>query len=162
MGNFNRGNRSGGRGFGNDRGRGSKFGGGRDRGPVEMHKVVCSDCGDNCEVPFRPTGDKPVFCSDCFKKQGGGNSRGSRDSGRGGFRPQQSNYKEDFEKLNKKLDKIINMILEDSRAIKKEADSAAVKTIVKKIMKKPAAKKVTKKVVKGKVSTKKLATKKKK
>jgi len=32
-----------------------------------MHKAVCSECGKDCEVPFKPTGDKPVFCSDCFR-----------------------------------------------------------------------------------------------
>lgn len=39
------------------------FGGAR----AEMHKAVCSECGQKCEVPFRPTGGKPVFCSNCFK-----------------------------------------------------------------------------------------------
>lgn len=43
------------------------FGGG-DRGgaPGGMHPAVCSDCGDNCEVPFRPTGERPIFCGKCF------------------------------------------------------------------------------------------------
>ena len=41
-----------------------------------MHSAVCSDCGRRCEVPFRPTGEKPVFCSDCFsKKRDGDNDR---------------------------------------------------------------------------------------
>ncbi len=26
-----------------------------------MHSAVCDDCGKRCEVPFRPTGDKPIF-----------------------------------------------------------------------------------------------------
>jgi len=26
-----------------------------DRGPREMHKVTCSDCGEEAEVPFKPT-----------------------------------------------------------------------------------------------------------
>lgn len=34
-----------------------------------MHKAVCSKCGKDCEVPFKPTGEKPVFCNDCFKSQ---------------------------------------------------------------------------------------------
>lgn len=37
----------------------------------QMHKAVCSQCGADCEVPFRPTGDRPIFCSDCFGKQKG-------------------------------------------------------------------------------------------
>ena len=36
-----------------------------------MHRAICSDCGDACEVPFRPTGSKPIYCSNCFKKEGG-------------------------------------------------------------------------------------------
>lgn len=31
-----------------------------------MHKAVCADCGKNCEVPFRPSGDRPVYCKNCF------------------------------------------------------------------------------------------------
>lgn len=67
-------NRSGGRSWG--RGGNWWFGwGGRgwrdDRGwrreRPEMFRTTCDECGSNCEVPFRPTWDKPVFCSDCFE-----------------------------------------------------------------------------------------------
>lgn len=34
----------------------------------EMHKAVCSDCGAECEVPFKPAEGKPVRCQDCFRK----------------------------------------------------------------------------------------------
>lgn len=57
------------------------FGGG-DRGfeRKEMHDAVCSECGDDCQVPFRPNGTKPVKCRNCFKvddKRGGfGGDRG--------------------------------------------------------------------------------------
>lgn len=47
----------------------SSFGGAardRDERPVQMHSAVCADCGKNCEVPFRPNGERPVFCKDCF------------------------------------------------------------------------------------------------
>ncbi|QYZ78148.1 DNA-directed RNA polymerase [Methanofollis formosanus] len=44
------------------------FGGRRDFGPREMHKTVCSDCGKECEVPFKPTEGRPVYCNDCFPK----------------------------------------------------------------------------------------------
>ena len=40
-----------------------------DDGPREMHKAVCSDCKKECEVPFKPTEGKPVFCRDCFAKR---------------------------------------------------------------------------------------------
>ena len=32
----------------------------------EMHPAVCAQCGKDTTVPFRPRGDKPVYCSDCF------------------------------------------------------------------------------------------------
>lgn len=63
MGNFGSG--GGGRGFGG----GSRGGGGfrSNFGPREMHKAVCSDCKKECEVPFKPTEGKPVYCRDCFQ-----------------------------------------------------------------------------------------------
>jgi CxxC-x17-CxxC domain-containing protein len=39
--------------------------------PLEMHQAICADCGKTCEVPFRPNGRKPVYCKDCFAKNGG-------------------------------------------------------------------------------------------
>ena len=81
-----------------DRSRGRRDSGrdrpGRDRNKrdLEMTRVTCSDCGNKCEVPFKPTSDKPVFCSDCFKKKGGG----STDS--------------KFELINEKLDKIMDAL----------------------------------------------------
>ena len=37
-------------------------------GPREMHKAVCSECKKECEVPFKPTEGKPVYCRDCYAK----------------------------------------------------------------------------------------------
>lgn len=69
--------------------RGDNFRGGRGGGRSDrpsMHSAVCSDCGKDCEVPFRPTGGKPVFCSDCFgKKEGSGGSRFERRDSRVSF-----------------------------------------------------------------------------
>ena len=65
------GNSRGGGGF-RSGGGGRGFGGGRpsfNRGPREMHKAVCSECGKECEVPFKPTEGKPVFCKECFAKK---------------------------------------------------------------------------------------------
>ena len=33
---------------------------------VEMTKVTCSTCKVRCEVPFKPTSSKPIYCDDCF------------------------------------------------------------------------------------------------
>ncbi|MBU7004842.1 MAG: DNA-directed RNA polymerase [Theionarchaea archaeon] len=34
-----------------------------------MHKATCSDCGQECEVPFKPTEGRPVYCQDCYRKR---------------------------------------------------------------------------------------------
>ena len=34
--------------------------------PREMFPAVCADCAAETTVPFRPSLDKPVFCSACF------------------------------------------------------------------------------------------------
>jgi CxxC-x17-CxxC domain-containing protein len=44
--------------------------GGYGGGPREMHPVVCAQCGTDTTVPFVPRGDRPVYCSDCFSRQG--------------------------------------------------------------------------------------------
>jgi CxxC-x17-CxxC domain-containing protein len=36
--------------------------------PREMHKTVCNDCKMDCEVPFKPTEGRPVYCRECFTK----------------------------------------------------------------------------------------------
>jgi len=38
-----------------------------DRKP-EMYDAICSECGKKCQVPFKPTGSKPIYCSKCFEK----------------------------------------------------------------------------------------------
>ncbi len=35
----------------------------------QMHPVTCAQCGVETEVPFKPTGDKPVYCRDCFQNR---------------------------------------------------------------------------------------------
>ena len=34
----------------------------------EMHDAVCSDCGAETKVPFKPVDGRPVYCRDCFAK----------------------------------------------------------------------------------------------
>ncbi len=67
--------------------RGGDRQGGRqgDRGDRQMHKATCNGCNKSCEVPFKPTGSKPVFCSNCFREQNSdGRDSGRRDDRRGG------------------------------------------------------------------------------
>lgn len=55
---------NGGRRFGGNRG----FGRRDNFGPREMHKATCAECQKECEVPFKPTEGRPVYCKDCFQK----------------------------------------------------------------------------------------------
>ncbi len=45
--------------------------GGFSSGPREMFSATCSSCGREAQVPFRPSGTKPVYCSDCFTSRRG-------------------------------------------------------------------------------------------
>jgi CxxC-x17-CxxC domain-containing protein len=38
-------------------------------GDREMHKATCEECKQECEVPFKPSGDRPVYCKECFSKR---------------------------------------------------------------------------------------------
>ncbi|MBW2999928.1 hypothetical protein KY339_04595 [Candidatus Woesearchaeota archaeon] len=68
----------------------------RNRRDVEMTKVTCSSCGTECEVPFKPTSSKPVYCDDCFAKKGKGSSDKSSSK--------------DFDIINEKLNKIMKAL----------------------------------------------------
>ncbi len=36
--------------------------------PRQMFPVKCATCGKDTQVPFEPHGDRPVYCSDCYRK----------------------------------------------------------------------------------------------
>ena len=44
------------------------YGGYRDNWdrPKEFFKTTCTACGKECEVPFKPTEGKPVYCKECY------------------------------------------------------------------------------------------------
>jgi CxxC-x17-CxxC domain-containing protein len=45
----------------------------QNRNDRTMHKAVCADCGKDCEVPFKPSPGRSVYCKNCFaarKKEG--------------------------------------------------------------------------------------------
>jgi len=79
-----RGTDSGKRSFGS-RGDNSRFGDRASGRPLKMHKAMCSECGKACELPFKPTGDKPVFCSNCFGNKANSNRSSGRDSEKSNF-----------------------------------------------------------------------------
>ena len=39
----------------------------KDQQPREMHDAKCGDCGTDCQVPFQPKQDRPVYCRECFE-----------------------------------------------------------------------------------------------
>ena len=55
--------------------RGFGGGGGGGQYPREMHPAVCAQCGAETMVPFRPRGDRPVYCNDCFSGMRTGGAR---------------------------------------------------------------------------------------
>lgn len=165
MNNFRFDNRS-----GENRGSFRRDSGGRDSGRPQLHDAVCDECGKDCRVPFIPSGDKPVYCSECFEKKGGGrsdgrsNQRGSykprfndRDSGRpsrGGGSVDFSQLTRNIEKLNSNLDRIIDLLGDDKKKEKKVKVEKAekVKDSKPKVKAKKTVKKTAKKTTKKAVS----------
>ena len=43
----------------------------RDR---QLYEAICADCHNICEVPFKPSEDRPVYCKKCFAKRKAGAS----------------------------------------------------------------------------------------
>ena len=38
-------------------------------GPKVLHGAKCSECGEECEVPFRPDPHRPVYCKQCWSRR---------------------------------------------------------------------------------------------
>jgi len=121
--------------------------GGRDSSnrSFSLHDAVCDECGKNCQVPFRPSGGKPIYCSDCFEKKGGrdNNRSGGRDFSRqnsGSFGSGSDNSSQLIERIdlvNSKLDTIIRLM---SPAQDKKMVFEKVKVEKKPVKKKAKAK----------------------
>ncbi|MGB8265877.1 MAG: zinc-ribbon domain containing protein [Candidatus Velthaea sp.] len=44
-------------------------GGGFSTGPRDVFDATCAACGTQTTVPFKPRGDRPVYCRDCYTSQ---------------------------------------------------------------------------------------------
>jgi CxxC-x17-CxxC domain-containing protein len=124
-----------------------------------MTKATCDECKKSCEVPFRPTAGKPVYCNECFRNQGGASQdRPRRDFG--GDRPQASrpsftvgseggnDTKKQLELLNSKMDKLIasiEVLTLSKTSPKMEVVKSMTVSLPKKEVKAEVKKKTTKK-----------------
>lgn len=166
--------------FGNDRG--DRFGGGNERfgkrnfekrgdfdrpnfrdRERQMFETTCAECGERCEVPFRPNGEKPIYCNDCFGSNKGG---GDFSSPKKFEEKKTEGSKEQFEQLNAKLDKILKTleIIQGKKTFIVEKETVAVKAEPKKeaeTKKEPEAKGESEKPKKASAAKKKTVAKKK-
>jgi len=120
MGNFNKRdnkfNKFGGGGRGNNRGGDRRGGFGSGGG---MHQAICNECGKSCEVPFKPTQGKPIYCNDCFRNKRASEPRRQESfSGRRGFsQPRQeqgtNQTQKQLEMINQKIDKVLKLLSPD-------------------------------------------------
>jgi CxxC-x17-CxxC domain-containing protein len=83
-----------------------------DRERPEMFKAICADCGASCEVPFKPSGDKPVYCSNCFTKKGESGSAPRHES----HGSSNSKLEEKIEAIHAKVEKILKLLNADSNS----------------------------------------------
>ena len=154
-------------GFRGGFGGGSKFGRGGNGGGFrqsEMFSTTCAECRKSCEVPFRPNGEKPVYCSDCFRNKGGSSDFPQRESRGRDFpkrefsqstRPQfdagnTADLKKQLDSMSSKLDRLMEMVMKNSSPVAQESASKRVDVVeLAKVVKKAtdAPKKDVKKVV---------------
>lgn len=154
-----------------DREKGYRRNGGKDSAKSVMFKAICSSCGKECDVPFKPTGSKPVYCSSCFTtyhnegpRRSGSGSDGRKFSGRGlgeiDHRKDSGveHYKNELAAIHIKLDKILAALTSAAERIKPLSAEVAAEdqAATKKAKKAAASEPVVKKPVKAK---KKAATK---
>ncbi|MFH0755627.1 MAG: CxxC-x17-CxxC domain-containing protein [bacterium] len=171
MGNFNQGGRN---SFNDNRG-GNRFSRGKDsgrssfrredKGPITLTQTICDKCKKNCEVPFRPTTGKLVYCSDCFRNQNSFNQdrapRRDFDNNRQQFSKSNFSNKEEgddikkvLESLNSKLDKII-VFMENFTQINSAPKKEIVKNTIVSLPKKEVKKEIKEiKEIKKKVGKK--------
>jgi CxxC-x17-CxxC domain-containing protein len=108
-----------------------------------MFDATCDTCGKRFQLPFRPTGEKPVYCNDCFDREGGSSVKN--------IEKPANQYKEQFEQLNAKLDRILKALTptapvkEEKKEVVVEKKEKTTKPVKKTIVKKPVAKKKAKK-----------------
>lgn len=154
--------------FGGDKKFGKTFKPRRDREDrgterAEMFSTSCTSCHKACDVPFRPSGDKPVYCRECFAdKRDGQDSMSTRPSNgpRTESRPQYKSasssndrgndeLKQQLIKIESKLNRILEII---NPPVQKIKEISTITEDVPEPPKKERKTKVTKAVAKKKIS----------
>ncbi|HYD93429.1 MAG TPA: CxxC-x17-CxxC domain-containing protein [Candidatus Paceibacterota bacterium] len=107
-------------------------------GPKTLYKANCAKCSEVCEVPFRPNGKKPVYCSNCFVKDEGYAPRPAYPAKRE-FSPRPSfdkppredrslaEVKRELQGVNEKLERLISLMTPAPTPVKKAAKKAVAK-----------------------------------
>lgn len=153
----------------------------------EMFSATCTTCNKQCDVPFRPSGDKPVYCSACFGQRSSEGSREGRERGNSfdKGRHEQRSERTDFTKprveksqsdrelaeikhqliaIESRLNRILDLINPPMPAVKaiKPVTEVATPAVKNEVAPKKAKtiKKVVAKVEAKKIAVKKVATKK--
>lgn len=120
---------------------------GRDEGSKELFSADCNKCGKTAQVPFRPNGRKPIYCSDCFVKDDAP-QRPSYDRPRREFSPRPSfsaapredrsmaEVKRELEAVNQNLERLISLMTPKIVVAAAPKASATVKKAAKKAVKK--------------------------
>ena len=134
--------------YNRDRERGNRSGGGNrnfsrprfNNDRPEMFSATCASCGKQCEVPFRPTGNKPVLCRECFQSNKGSDPRRPErrsfdrpDFNRDDNRSRSTDYTAQFEALNAKMDKILDLLTQTS-AVSAPLESALNEEVIEEIV----------------------------
>jgi CxxC-x17-CxxC domain-containing protein len=129
-----------------------------------MHAATCANCGKACEVPFKPAGDKPVYCKDCFGGKGGHSADGGfhkksrsfdatptwKGTERPAFVPTSNSQKSEgsgmatkqLEMVNAKLEVLISAVEKLTTAMTKKSEVAEVVALA---VEKPEKMKLTRK-----------------
>jgi len=98
----------------------------------QMFSATCDQCGQRCEVPFRPTNGKPVLCSNCFA--GKNDNRGPRSNENSFVRPiAPVSNSGDFAAINAKLDKILKLLSPTEPKFVKDESNEEAKAVAKDI-----------------------------
>ena len=119
----------------------------RDSGRKEMFSAVCDKCGEECEVPFKPSSDKPIYCSRCFETVGNRREdRGSQNRSSSNNTAEISQLKEQLGSISAKLDKLLKILTPVEIEVK-EVEKKATKKATTKAKAEPKKKAATKKKV---------------